>query len=238
MADSWTLGAYQNTADIRPDFDNLKEEVLKNSFHPITQRQWNNIFLKTNDIYNCKLGSKERLKFSRILRANKIKFKHILAIKLYTDHIDLQREFKKCFYPSGDDNLDERRCREFYHWNNELRQAISALSKIECMLPNLGACPEIYRGVKCNDVTNQSLIRKKTTFDGPMSCTTSKSVAREFAGERGVVLVIQPHAPAVDLSLISGFSQEKEVLLFDHEITVKDVIKSPRNHELVLQKTG
>merc|ERR1719244_2245146 len=68
---------------------------------------------------------------------------------------------------------------------------------------------------------------------GPSSTTTDLHVARSFAGKHGMILVLVPERSlsktayrVLDISWVSDYPDEKEYLIFDHEIKVQSWILS------------
>lgn len=235
----WSFGIdpWKNIT-IKPTFKNLKEEVLKNSFSAICGDKWNDILSKSRRILNYRNGCMKRVRFSNILRGNGVSLKNIVAIKLYTDDDHLQREFSKCFISKyqKDENYEER-LSQFYHWRKELMNAFAALSKIKyftCFKKNNNENGDededelLYHGV-----TFQSMekINQTSTYFGPLSTTTDINIARDFAGKNGMIMVIKPNRnnsmyKTINISLISDFEQECEVLLFNHNINIENIIYS------------
>mmetsp|Transcript_21375 Transcript_21375/g.34219 ORF Transcript_21375/g.34219 Transcript_21375/m.34219 type:complete len:402 (-) Transcript_21375:775-1980(-) len=224
-SNEWTFGqdGSKQYETIKPKFNNLKEEVLGNSFACISKEKWNDILKKVQSIINFQFGCKQRIQFGRLLKANKIKKRHILALKCYTDSDELQCAFRKCFLPHIQTaGQYKQRLSEFYHWRRELKEAFTALSKCNIKW-NQPRDNMLYHGVKCKSVVT----RRSAVFDGPLSCTTDINIARDFAGKYGMILAIKPMDSVhqmLDLSLISDFPQEKEVLLFNHHIAIQDII--------------
>eukprot|EP01084_Bolivina_argentea_P289694 497498_1 len=223
---TWDFGKHIDWSQIKPKYKNLKEEVLKNTFTKISKTKWNDILSKSNSILNFHVGSTDRIKFSQILKRNNIKLKNILALKLYCDEDNLQSEFRKCFISKYENDQDYNdRISSFYHWRKELNSAFIKLSKIKFFNKN-NDFKILYHGVTCKSIIN----KQNGIFYGPLSTTTDISVAREFAGKNGMVLAIKPNINSIhkllNLSLISDFPQEKEILLCDHNIHIKGYVYS------------
>lgn len=70
------------------------------------------------------------------------------------------------------------------------------------------------------------------TCFGPLSTTTDICVARSFAGKEGMILVIEPQSDdegsfrPMDLSKLSDFTDECEVLCFNLKFRIQKVIKA------------
>ena len=85
-----------------------KEEILKNDYCKLDKAEWNELLRK------CTIYAK-----SRQAKAANLTLREIVALKLYTDCDDLQREFRRCF---RERDLKERENlqRNFFHWNKVL----------------------------------------------------------------------------------------------------------------------
>ena len=79
--------------NISPKYKHLKEEMLNNKFAPITEKTWNEILKKCTKILKGQFSSKRKNRWAKLLRDNKIRMKHLVCLKLYTDYDLLQREF-------------------------------------------------------------------------------------------------------------------------------------------------
>eukprot|EP01084_Bolivina_argentea_P287937 494123_1 len=84
-------------------FKNPKEEILRNSYHHIQKGEWNELLRK------CVLFAK-----SMNAKMNGLNVKMIVALKLYTDFDDLQRQFRMCFR-ENDETERKKRQAQFYY---------------------------------------------------------------------------------------------------------------------------
>merc|ERR1712228_1154717 len=105
----------------------------------------------------------------------------------------------------------------------ELHSAFIALSKIPYLFkkqPHL-----LYHGVTCKSIINE----ENGIYYGPLSTTTDINIARDFAGKYGMIIIIKPNEnnsiyKSLDISLISDFPAESEVLLLNHNINIQNYV--------------
>lgn len=88
-----------------------KQEMLKNDYHKIDAAEWNELLRK------CMVFAK-----SREAKVVKLTLKEIVALKLYTDCDDLQRQFRRCFREPDREERGKLQ-KNFFHWNNLLESA-------------------------------------------------------------------------------------------------------------------
>eukprot|EP01084_Bolivina_argentea_P152455 265955_1 len=192
-------------------FKNPKQEILENKYKPLAIREWNDLLRK------C-VGLSKTTK----AKVSKLTLKQLVALKLYTDFDDLQREFRKCFRAPY--NQDTNRLSSFYWWNKTLIKAFRTFNQIkEQKKYNL-----LFHGIS----SVMCIDKFKGKYFGPLSTTTDINVARSFAGKAGMILVIAPvyneengYKP-FDISYLSEFSDEHEVLCFNQSYFIKNVILS------------
>eukprot|EP01084_Bolivina_argentea_P152454 265954_1 len=219
---AWEAGAQMIMDNIRPLFKNLKDEVLNNKFASISKRCWNDTLRKCQAIYKGNIVSTVKKEWCQKLKENDIGLKEFVALKLYCDFDDLQREFRKCFRAPY--NQDTNRLSSFYWWNKTLIKAFRTFNQIkEQKKYNL-----LFHGIS----SVMCIDKFKGKYFGPLSTTTDINVARSFAGKAGMILVIAPvyneengYKP-FDISYLSEFSDEHEVLCFNQSYFIKNVILS------------
>ena len=112
---------------------------MNNTYHALDKKQWNEVLRK------C-------ISLAKSQEANLIglNLKQVVALKLYTDCDELQREFQMCFREENKTER-ERRQKQFYFWNKFLEDA--------CMKSPHIITEKLYHGI--ND---QSL--SSSTFSG------------------------------------------------------------------------
>lgn len=146
--------------------------------------------------------------------------KHLLALKLYTDFDVLQREFRKSYRAPYSEDGD--RLRSFARWRDLLEETFLKFNEVtqDHEQPKI-----LYHGIN-NTMPIASFSGKNY---GPSSTTTDLHVARSFAGKNGMILVLKPKASqykVLNISWVSDYPDEKEYLIFDHEVEVQAVILS------------
>eukprot|EP01083_Nonionella_stella_P068945 183431_1 len=185
-------------------FGNPKEEMLRNSYRQMQKREWNNLL-------------KRCVPFAKASNARRssLNLKQILSLKIYTDFDKLQREFRMCFR-DNDQTKREKRQKEFFFWNNVLemscKKSCDAIGK------------KLYHGIN-DSALNASCF--SGTYYGPVSTTTEREIAEEFAGDNGQVLELYPSfgAKGLSVSWISNFPDELEVLYMNVSFQISNIIK-------------
>lgn len=224
-------------ADIKPQFKHLKDEMLHNKYEPLTERTWNGILLKCNKILRGEFDNQRKIKWAYLLRKNRIKMKHLVALKLYTDFDHLQRTFKQLWRSSsrqkwGTGELKhQRKFESFYHWKTALDEAFQELSKV-VVKHELHQPDFVFSGIK----HRHELSQLEGMNYGFTSTTTDLHVARSFAGKDGIIIVFRPQKPdkplvdkngkellyprLLDMSWISDYD-EREYLVYDRCLTIE-----------------
>eukprot|EP01083_Nonionella_stella_P232811 820874_1 len=148
-------------------------------------------------------------------RGSSLNLKQIVSLKIYTDFDKLQREFRMCFR-DNDQTKREKRQKEFFFWNNVLemscKKSCDAIGK------------KLYHGIN-DSALNASCF--SGTYYGPVSTTTEREIAEEFAGDNGQVLELYPSfgAKGLSVSWISNFPDELEVLYMNVSFQISNIIK-------------
>eukprot|EP00485_Elphidium_margaritaceum_P003419 CAMPEP_0202696452 /NCGR_PEP_ID=MMETSP1385-20130828/9752_1 /ASSEMBLY_ACC=CAM_ASM_000861 /TAXON_ID=933848 /ORGANISM="Elphidium margaritaceum" /LENGTH=379 /DNA_ID=CAMNT_0049352629 /DNA_START=67 /DNA_END=1206 /DNA_ORIENTATION=- len=223
----WNFGSRLAMDNISPTFNNYKEEVLGNRYATISKRSWNDTLKKCQAIYKNEIKCVVKQQFYHYLRDHNICLKELVAMKLYCDYDDLQREFRKMYRAPY--NTDTERLRSFYHWHSTLSQTFHKLNEIAQRLPIANRATlhrVLYHGV--------SSVMNIAEFDGkccgPLSTTPDLMVARSFAGREGMILVLEPRYERtnklLDLTALSDFPDEQEIFTFDQFYSIKNVILS------------
>eukprot|EP00486_Rosalina_sp_Unknown_P004608 CAMPEP_0201575490 /NCGR_PEP_ID=MMETSP0190_2-20130828/20709_1 /ASSEMBLY_ACC=CAM_ASM_000263 /TAXON_ID=37353 /ORGANISM="Rosalina sp." /LENGTH=239 /DNA_ID=CAMNT_0048005165 /DNA_START=89 /DNA_END=808 /DNA_ORIENTATION=+ len=216
-SEQWCLGEPICNHEIEPKYANLKVEVLCNEFTKLSKIQWNDTLKKSQFIL-------QQQKFGSFLE-----LKEVIALKLYCDFDSLQCEYTKCYRPPY--NQNKSRLSSFYWWNKILSSAMKKLSNSPTKFDNK-RFKSVYHGVssvmKLKNINDQ--IHK---YYGPLSTTTDIFVARSMAGSKGMIIEIQfPDSDNRDLpspinvSQLSAFPEEHEILCFNQSIYVKKVMLS------------
>ncbi len=208
--------------NIQPKYKNLKEEILNNKYVPITQKTWNGILKKCLKIVRGEFLSKRiKNRWSKILKRNEIGMKCLVTLKLYTDFDLLQREFRKSFRQPC--NETKGRLQSFCHWRQAFQEtfekfsrSVSGIIQPKILFHGINSifCIDQYEGI----------------FYGPCSTTADLNIARSFAGKNGMLFVFKlkdmKNTCSLDVSWISDYPDEKEYLLFNHNMKIVSWILS------------
>ncbi len=220
--------------NIDPTYLNLKEEVINNKYDLITKKTWNRILEKCEKILKGGFSKgfskrekeqyKNKTKWSKICRKYNLGMKNLVALKLYTDFDSFQREFKKSFRAPY--NKTEKRLQSFFHWRKALQETFEKLNRFHMPYPQPNMLFHGINSIMCLD-------QYEGIYYGPCSGTTDLHVARSFAGQNGMILVMKPETnlnntkyKSFDLSWISDYPDEKEHLLFNHNLGIETWILS------------
>eukprot|EP01084_Bolivina_argentea_P152456 265956_1 len=188
-------------------FKNPKQEILENKYKPLAIREWNDLLRK------C-VGLSKTTK----AKVSKLTLKQLVALKLYTDFDDLQRELRKCFRKGRKYDEHLKRQREFFHWNQLLETA--------CLQSHDIIISRLYHGV------NKPLMLSSFsgTYYGPISTTTMFDIAKQFAGTNGRILELYPSysKKGLKVSWLSNFPDEDEVLYINASFEIVNIYANDR----------
>jgi len=155
---------------------------------------------------------------------------HIVSIKLYTDFDDLQRDFRSRF------RNEQTSLLRFYHWANILYDACNTFGEEYRYTSHAASLKYEMKQNKCEPLFHG--INEKMLMDlfkhmhfGPLSLTPSRRIAQQFAKSDGIILQIGnswPNCPLrlLDVSDISCFDNEREVVSFNNVMDIMSVIES------------
>ena len=196
-------------------FENLKDEVLRNTYAPITGKEWNSTLKKCDKILKGKQTNSRNW-----LQENEVKLNHLIPLKLFTDFKKLRNEFTRCF--SEPDNTE--RCEQFFHLSKAFENTFEKFKFCEKF--KFWQQPEIlFHG----ESSIMNIDQTEGTFYGPLSTTTDIHVARSVAGKKGMIMVLKPSEKSkfkvLDISWISDYPDEHEYLIFDHtDLQITNII--------------
>ena len=138
----------------------------------------------------------------------------ILSIKLYSDQTKLCSLFRKTFWDTNDEKLNENKS-EMYQWAKKLYNTLNYVK--QPIYKNL------YHGL--NKVF--SIENTLPKFNAPISTTTSEEVSRTFCNGKGLIWTIKNdyrdffHVNyGFYIKWISKFSHEEEVLLMNSYLPI------------------
>eukprot|EP01083_Nonionella_stella_P183497 663325_1 len=185
-------------------FKNPKQEMLRNKYIAIATTEWNELLRQIN-------GACGYMKSAKSKRM-RLTVGEVIALKMYTDFDALQGVYRRAYY---DEDENERYSiqRQFYHWNELLAKAVAKSRDI--------ITQTLYHGI-------DSAVSVATFFGkyyGPWSTTKLLRVAKDFAGDNGRVLEIFPSfgRKGLDVSWISRFPDEQEVIYFDATFDIRRI---------------
>eukprot|EP01083_Nonionella_stella_P299389 1016623_1 len=226
----------QEAIHYHPRFENIKQEVLHNSYNRLAIDSWNQTLRKTDTFFKSfarkKIITPQSGYYEDLICRQTAKWessqgiskKEIIIMKLYTDYDTLQGALKKCFrfetykdilkwsdtelYDQAKQAL-KKRLQEFWHWRGGL---LVTVTKFGTKVAN----KTLYHGVNAKMIIKAS---QTFAFNGPLSTTSSFHVARTFATAKGMILTIGTQYPrlnycnAFDVTLISEYPDEHEWLV-------------------------
>jgi len=144
----------------------------------------------------------------------------------------MQQEFRTLYRSPYNKNVREvvggqstgrnQAVQAFFHWRQLLTETFLKLNRVisEEEQPQM-----LFHGVnRVMPIDNFS----GTNF-GPSSTTADLRVARSFAGKNGMILVLRPKSSryrVVDISWSNDYPDEKEYLIFDHNVEIESVVLS------------
>eukprot|EP01083_Nonionella_stella_P004922 14378_1 len=211
---------YEITDQSEAKYRHPKEEMLKNEFHALQVREWNDLLKKS--VYYMSRKEAKRMRLG---------MKDIVSLKLYTDFDALQRHFRKCF---RDKKRDERlkRQKSFYYWYKQLGIASNKSDNIISHKLYHGVDVELPPSTFCG------------MYHGPVSTTLAWDIAVAFAGSKGQVIELYPSfgKKGLMVNFLSNFPDEQEVLYLDCSFQISNIFKADETgvirNQLVEVKTG
>ena len=208
---------------MKPKYESLKQELTNNRHHRISEEQFNELRqicqqylvldLKANDI-----GRGNEI--CCIRAGSSITIAHLIAMKLYTDFDDTQREFKRhCrrLYKGESVESVMERNQEIAIWCRLMREYIMFWGK------TMTKKQVFYCGLSARLVLSSTHQR----FECPLSTTGSFDVAQQFSDDlTGAILMLKranAKTRCLDVSAISGFSNEDERLFMGSTLKIKGI---------------
>ena len=195
---------------VLPKYGNLKEELTKNRHSPITEQQFNELRQKCERYLSFDFKAKDvgmGNEICQIAAGSLITIAHLMAMKVYTDFDETQREFKRhCrrqYEGESVESVMERNC-EIAIWCRLMRECVMFWGK------RMNRKEVFYCGLTARLVLNSTEHR----FECPLSTTRNRDVAERFTDEyQGVILKIKranAHTRYFNTVPISCHSHEEE----------------------------
>ena len=228
--DGFSFGVYleywrrNHRNSVIPKYKTLKEELTLNRHASIAKEQYDALhteaahILKTEEPRAKDIGIANNI--CGIPAGSLMKVDHMLSLKLYTDHTEVQREFKRhCRKLYRDEPLQSviTRNKSIALWCRHLKECIMFLGQ------TMSENERVYCGLK-GHMTVQSFQQR---FECPLSTTMSRSVAQVFAeGEGGIILTLQranAKTRCLDVSSLSCFPHEQEKLFMGSTLKIINI---------------
>eukprot|EP01084_Bolivina_argentea_P010040 18725_1 len=223
------FGITHKHEELGPHHENtcFKEELINSGY--LNEEQWENLLNKAIHKFECisNILSKQFNSDYNICRGDYLNVHHILSVCAYTDKSKLCTDYRSSFRRITRHESDEsirKRFSKFYFLSRFLYECIEFWGSI------MGTDTRVYHGL--NNLFLFS--RFATNFNAPTSTTQEWSVANSFSEEKGIIMELingnkeirndivalfshdQPRY--LDVSLLSSFSNESELLYFGDNI--------------------
>ena len=205
-----------------PHYRTLKDELTKNIYHRMSEQQFNELRQKCEGL-KCgyKAGDIGRgNEICHIPAGSSITIAHLMAMKVYTDFDDLQREFKRhCRRLRKGESVKSvmERNQEIANWCRLLTECIMFWGD------TMAKKQEFYCGLTARLVL-RSLNQR---FECPLSTTRSWDIAQRFTGDhQGIILKIKrgnARTRYFDVASISAHSEEEESLFVGSTIKITGI---------------
>eukprot|EP01084_Bolivina_argentea_P194236 333234_1 len=213
----------------KPVHINLKNELLNNKFCALNLSTYNSYFIDAFNHVNTKRARKMLARdagmdneFYDVVPKAPIGTVNLLCVLVYTNHTSAQYNFKRfgCRYLNDNDTFNElkKRNANIGHWYQIFYQTI--------MFYGQKVAPkEIFlHGLSCKLYFSSF----NPLFNCPISTTIDVKVARRFATNKGILLILIPNINAIDryidVSWCSAYPEEKERLFcFTQTMFIVDI---------------
>ena len=207
-----------------PKYETLKEELTSNRYARLTERQYIELlescqrYLKLG--YKAKdIGSSNEI--CGLPPGTAISIQHLIAMKVYTDFNETQKEFKRhCRRLHKGESIESviHRNEEIAIWCRLLKESVMFYGKV------MAKKEVVFCGLTARLVF-RSLHQR---FECPLSTTKSRTVAENFTdGITGVILRLKranAKTKYLDTSPFSTFSSEEERLFMGSSLKIKLII--------------
>eukprot|EP01084_Bolivina_argentea_P280498 479709_1 len=220
----------------------LKKEVLSNSIHTISMKQWNAIFKNAEELLTNNAFKKYTAKYIPnsneyydIQCGTKISLNHLIAILLCHDSIELLSKARDVCIRNETETMDgfKNRHSEYANWFKLLAEAITFYGS------NLSRTDHtVYHFLTIKAYFN----RFKGSFNFPLAATSNPNIGRTILKGGGIMLELGGvqsdsgwKAPYFDVSLIAEESKlpfKNEYLFFQAELEIKYVHTKQNKYNL------
>ena len=194
-------------------YRDIKEEVLQNTLHKLSQKQYERALHKANMLLQTFMAKSVTAIISQdddcdFRRDSAIGVHNVLALVLYAEYDELSMALKGTFYrqePEEDFEVVKNRHSEFQNWSKTLRETVDLFGSIT------GKSNHYY--IASDYVVPSAL---SVRFRAPISVTNSLEIATRFCRDKdnGIILELTgddtKKLRALDLRWISRFGAENE----------------------------
>eukprot|EP01084_Bolivina_argentea_P006315 11960_1 len=211
-----------------PKYANLKKEMLSNKLYPLSQWQWTDTLIKAIKKINSTPGQKLRANdrgnknvHMNVPKGLKISISHLMVILLYTNYDEPQFNFKKKgLRPQNKQDSIE----VVKHNHSEISNFYRLLAETIMFFGDTTKPGDVfYHGLNCKLIFSQFYPK----FNAPISTTTNPTVAADFCGNKGMLLVLKPDQSFPDMYFdcwCSDLNEEQEYLFcISEHLYIKDV---------------
>ena len=209
---------------VKPKYQSLKEELTKNRHQKMSEQQFDELrqICEQYLVLDFKANFIGRgNEICHIPSGSAITIAHLMAMKIYTDFDDTQREFKRhcrrIYKGESVESVMERNS-EIANWCRLLRECVMFWGK------TMKKKDVFYCGLTGRLVLNS----KHQRFECPLSTTKSFDIAQRFTdGATGAILMLKRGSGKtryLDCSRISQFSSEEERLFMGSTLKIKGIL--------------
>ena len=233
---------------VSPQFDSIKEEALQSGLISAADFEKGVVqkaarYLKQKKCRKMKSNGIYELWYHfGIVKGSPLSPRHLHSLFLYTDFTEFCTEFSRCFRALSDGEPIEvvvGRNSKYYHCSKALRELITLFgSRGKSKYNPDGESGPFFCGINCVLNVPQFAV----SFQCPTSTTKTKEIALRFAGESGMMMVLNNKSGYSHMEMffnakpLSAFPEEDERLFIGSTryLTVESlvVIQSAKNYRL------
>ena len=188
-------------------FDSLREELIKNPDSTISPKIYDNL----------------RRECAAKIKDTVFTLKEMLSLKAYSDTTAFQAALGRAHWDTG--NMSDEKKLSFYHWAMTLYKVhLYHATPISPKNESSTKPRALYTGMS----QILTLSHELGAYFGPLSTTTSFSVATRFSKGNGQIFTYQPSyinplrfCMGIDMQIISCFPDEYEVMLYHQFLPIQ-----------------
>eukprot|EP01083_Nonionella_stella_P012558 35622_1 len=200
-------------------YTSLRDEILNNKFSNLTEEwmakyveQCNSLLRTSQPFYQYTLDE-------------------ILSLKVYTDETDLTSKFRSAFWQTSSQEMKT----EFYRWALTIYQTALYHARPLPLRPHSTKPMKLHHGISEVFAVHD----RSPKYHGPVSTTVDSCVAETFSKGTGILWFIITNylnpfkfVKGIDVSWISRFKHEGEILLNDEYLYIGDTHYYLKNNKL------